>query len=149
MLKAISLWEPYASLISIGAKVNETRPRRTNHRGDICIHAAQKTVDGIEPEVLYAFRNRGERMTWQFGCIVAVVDLWDDQPSENFILSNLPKGDFQICEEEWSLGNYAPGRRIYRTRNLRRLKTPIPCKGFQCVGWTVPPEVEKLVREQF
>ncbi len=150
MMRGITLYEPYASLISIGAKTNETRPRRTNYRGDICIHAALKTVDGIEPEVLDAFRNRAEPMVWKFGCIVAVVDLWDVQPSKHFKSQGTMvwTGDIEISAEELSFGNYASGRWIYRTRNLRRLTTPIPCKGFQCVGWTVPPEIEAQVRAQ-
>jgi hypothetical protein len=31
-MKAITLYEPYASLMRIGAKINETRGQRTNHR---------------------------------------------------------------------------------------------------------------------
>ena len=41
MLKAITLYEPWASLMAIGAKRNETRPCRINHRGDIA-------KDGLE-----------------------------------------------------------------------------------------------------
>lgn len=148
MLKAMTLYEPWASLMAIGAKVNETRPSRTNHRGDICIHAALKTVDGIKPEVLYAFRNRGEQMTWQFGCIVAVVDLWDVQPSESFGIKGHAGGLIELTDEEYAFGNYTRGRWIYRTRNLRRLKIPIMCKGFQCVGWTLPETIEAEVRKQ-
>lgn len=55
-MKAITLYEPWASLMAIGAKVNETRPSRTRHRGDICIHAAQRPMEAISPECLAAFR---------------------------------------------------------------------------------------------
>ena len=47
-----------------------------------------------------------------------------------------------------AFGNYGFNRWIYRTRNLRRLKTPVPAKGMQCVGWTVPPDVEAKVLAQ-
>jgi hypothetical protein len=153
MLKAITLYEPFASLISIGAKINETRGQRTNHRGDICIHAALKDYavsEEIIPATIKAFRDRGimPQLEWK-GCILAVVDLWEVRPSADFITCENVRPQFvTISEEEKNFGNYNPNRWIYRTRNLRRLKTPIPCKGFQCVGWTVPPEIEKLVRAQ-
>ena len=151
MLKAITLYEPWASLMAIGAKIQETRPRRTNHRGDICIHAAKKRMEAMSYDAKNAFIKRGEPLKFHYGCIIAVVDLWDDQPSERFFLAKFAAGcdtAIVMSDEERSFGCYSDGRRVYRTRNLRRLKTPIPCKGFQCVGWTVPPEVEKLVREQ-
>lgn len=41
-MKAITLWQPWASLIAIGAKKYETRSWKTNYRGPIAIHAAKK-----------------------------------------------------------------------------------------------------------
>lgn len=149
MIRGITLYEPYASLMSIGAKTQETRPMRTSHRGDICIHAAKKHSEIMSTEALNAFRNRGEPVVFHYGCIIAVVDLWDVQPSEQFFTNPMHAGrQFRISQEEYAFGNYSDGRWIYRTRNLRRLKTPIPCKGFQCVGWTVPPDVEAKVKAQ-
>jgi activating signal cointegrator 1 len=46
-MKAISIWQPWASLIAIGAKKYETRSWETSYRGPIAIHAASiqmKTV---------------------------------------------------------------------------------------------------------
>jgi len=40
-MKAITLYQPHAYLVGIGAKKFETRPRRTHIRGLIAIHAAQ------------------------------------------------------------------------------------------------------------
>jgi hypothetical protein len=41
-VKALSLWQPWASLIAVGAKRFETRSWQTSHRGPLLIHAAQK-----------------------------------------------------------------------------------------------------------
>jgi len=41
-MKAISLWQPWATLISIGAKRIETRSWETLYRGSIVIHAAKR-----------------------------------------------------------------------------------------------------------
>jgi hypothetical protein len=41
-LATISLWQPFASLIAIGAKTIETRHWSTKHRGPMAIHAAKR-----------------------------------------------------------------------------------------------------------
>jgi len=41
-LKAITIWQPWASLIAIGEKQYETRSWKTDYRGPIAIHAAAK-----------------------------------------------------------------------------------------------------------
>jgi len=41
-MKAISLWQPWASLLAIMAKIYETRSWETRYRGPIAIHAALK-----------------------------------------------------------------------------------------------------------
>ncbi len=40
-MKAITIWQPWASLIACGAKKYETRSWATNYRGPIAIHAAR------------------------------------------------------------------------------------------------------------
>ena len=40
-MKAISLWQPWASAIAIGEKTIETRSWWTPHRGALAIHAAK------------------------------------------------------------------------------------------------------------
>ena len=41
-MKAITLEQPFASLVSIGAKTIETRPWPTPYRGALAIHSAKK-----------------------------------------------------------------------------------------------------------
>jgi hypothetical protein len=41
-MKAITIWQPWASLLAIGAKKYETRSWPTKYRGTIAIHAAKK-----------------------------------------------------------------------------------------------------------
>lgn len=43
-MKAISLWQPWATLIATGAKQIETRSWATSYRGPIAIHAAKRKV---------------------------------------------------------------------------------------------------------
>ena len=144
MLKAITLYEPWASLMAIGAKRNETRGCRTSLRGDIAIHAAKKDYgcsEAVGYAAVKAFRDRGlEPSPDTLGCIVAVVNLYDVQPAERVYPTS--------SAEELAFGNYLCGRWIYLTHTVRRLAKPVPCRGFQSIGWTVPPNVEALVRAQ-
>jgi hypothetical protein len=41
-MKAITLWQPWASLVAIGAKKIETRSWYTNYRGPLAIHASKR-----------------------------------------------------------------------------------------------------------
>jgi hypothetical protein len=41
-MKALSLWQPWASLIALGVKTIETRGWATKYRGPLAIHAAQR-----------------------------------------------------------------------------------------------------------
>src|SRR5690606_3543447 len=45
--RAITLWQPWASLIAEGVKWIETRPRRCNWQGWTMIHAAQRVPDHL------------------------------------------------------------------------------------------------------
>lgn len=46
-MPVLTLWQPWASLIAIGAKWIETRSWSTRYRGPLAIHAA-KTTEGME-----------------------------------------------------------------------------------------------------
>ena len=41
-MKALTIWQPWASLIARGVKQYETRSWATKYRGPIAIHAAMK-----------------------------------------------------------------------------------------------------------
>lgn len=161
MMKAMTLYEPWATMMAIGAKKNETRGQRTAHRGEIAIHAGLNKSgcsDKATAATLEAFKRRGIEPTFSFGYIVAVLEIFavlsvertfveeyfDEAERENLIKN----GQVGLNDEEWQFGNYDEGRFFYRTRNVRRLKTPIKAKGMQCIGWTVPPDIEAKVREQ-
>ena len=57
-LKAITVWQPWASLIARGVKTIETRPRRCSHRGFVAIHAATAIPADVRRDVLNQ-RQRG------------------------------------------------------------------------------------------
>lgn len=87
-IKAITIWQPWASLLACGAKKYETRSWATKYRGPIAIHAAKKDTHSVMLSLphdtskaiydcLYAhFGIQGgalNRMTT--GCIIATAEL--------------------------------------------------------------------------
>jgi hypothetical protein len=138
-MKAISLWQPYASAIPLGLKSVETRHWQTSHRGEIAIHAAKRF--GPE-EKRFAMAERAlDRLPARlpFGAIVAVVCLVSIRTSDELKL--------QVSAIERLYGNYEPGRFGWMLEEVRPLTTPVACLGRQGI-FNLSPEVEQMVREQ-
>lgn len=84
-MKAITIWQPWASLIAIGEKVYETRGWPTQYRGPIAIHAAMRAgriqiPAGLDcSEALKAIQQAEEELgSWEGlprGAIVAIGEL--------------------------------------------------------------------------
>lgn len=132
-LRAISLWQPWATLIAIGAKQIETRPWATDYRGWLAIHATkgQSTAEMKAMTLCYqqpffgaltraGINNIGEL---PHSSIVALAYLADVQPTE--ILKK------QLPGREIDFGNYQRGRYGFVLTHVQRLVTPIPCGGNQ------------------
>lgn len=134
-MKAISLWQPWASLIAVGAKHHETRHWSTEHRGPIAIHAA-KTVDTAGAPDALCLRALGE--WWQKSCpigaIVAIGDLTSVHRAET-VAGRTSRPDL-------AAGNFTMGRYAWRIDNVRALDRPIPCVGRQGIfNWTPPGDL--------
>ncbi len=86
-MKAITIWQPWATLLAIGAKKYETRSWATNYRGPIAIHAAVKRPpnQGELPWKNFEAITHAITMNlghWRFdwdniprGCIIATAEL--------------------------------------------------------------------------
>jgi hypothetical protein len=135
-VKALSLWQPWASAIAVGAKRIETRHWKTDYRGPLLIHAAKwhpgkKSADEIE-ELAESIDLR----FWDlpFGAIVAVARLVACRPiaMRNGVGTLCRPGHSQdVSEMETALGNFTPGRFGWVLNNVRALSQPIPFKGAQ------------------
>ncbi len=150
-MKALSLWQPWASLMAIGAKHNETRSWPLAYRGDLVIHAAKikdgdsLSLCGQEPFVSALTRAGINSFTeLPFGAIVGVVHVDDcvkslgrnHEPGNPAILDNR----LQVVWPEVDFGLYDYGRWITLTSNPRRFRQPIPWRGAQGV-FNVPDDV--------
>lgn len=151
-MQAITLWQPYASLIALGAKTIETRSWSTDYRGDLAIHAGVSDMSMYmcyeEPShsILRAaglVEQRPGTNSMPRSAIVAVVRLFDCRSTK--WAASAPRALFP--PHEWEFGDYGEGRFMWLTDQLRRLPTPVPCSGAQRL-WTLPAEVEAQVFAQ-
>lgn len=137
-MKALSLWQPWATLMAAGLKTIETRHWPTRYRGPLAIHAAKRRMSIEERELVQDWRNvRFLQWTWPpadlpYGAIIAVVELVDCISSSKALIG-LPAAEI-------AFGDYSMGRWAWITRNLRVINPPIPYRGRQGL-FEVPDEV--------
>ncbi len=124
-MKAISLWQPWASAMALGLKKNETRGWATGYRGELAICSAKRPMDNLGREI--ARQNGILYEPMGYGHVLCVVELYDCVPSAEFHGST-PR---QISETEAGLGDYSVCRWIWLTRDLRKLKWSVPIVGRQ------------------
>lgn len=143
-VKALSMTDPWGSLVALGAKRIETRSWPTAHRGPLAIHIA-KTLPAWASECCdeplfrqtllaggYHSSPEAESNPWglPLGRVVAVA--WLDEVER--ITST-----FQVDEPERSFGQYTPGRYAWRFSSVYRLETTVPARGSLGVWEWQPP----------
>jgi len=122
-MKAISLWQPWASAMALEFKKNETRSWHTNYRGPLLIHAA-KTFPQAAREFAMTERALGRLpKRLPFGALLGIVNLIDVVRVEEI--------RHQISAIERLYGDYSDGRFAWITEGVEVFDTPIPCKGRQ------------------
>lgn len=147
-MKVISIMQPWASLIAIGAKQFETRSWKTNYRGPIAIHASKKepivnlrqlpaTVQKLMFDRFYAKygTNSGAIKNMPTGVILAVANLTEcyqiHRPFEGYLsLTSIDSIGCLIneCSPECEFGDYTPGRFAWELEDVKQIE-PIPAKG--------------------
>lgn len=131
-MKAISLWQPWASAIALGLKTIETRSWSTKYRGELAIHAANRWA-GDQREFA-----RIEHMVGRLparvplGAIVAVATLSEVRSTYDLRV--------EVGPIERIYGDYRDGRYGWVLTDIRPLREPIPYRGAQGF-FNVPDEV--------
>lgn len=125
-MKAISLWQPWASLWCSGIKIHETRHWPTKHRGWLLVHAAKRKVDDLDDDRL------GDICNTQFGhhygqdlprgALVGRVHLIACKDTERFIV---------LSEEDRECGDFSAGRFAWEADKFETFDDPIPYRGAQ------------------
>ena len=127
MRKAISLWQPWASLIGLGLKQYETRKWRTNYRGKLVICSAKKISKKQKQDYAILSQKYQIDMDWNdlpFGSAIAICDLVDCVEMTNNLIQT-------ISETERDCGDWQKGRYAWKLDNIRVLDNPTPVKGQQ------------------
>lgn len=162
-MKAISLTQPWATLVAIEAKQIETRSWWTTYRGTLAIHASKifprwAVELGIEEPFRSALIAGGftKLAELPLGAIVAVsvlehVGTINGSPERGVTITRVvDEGLFErlpVPVEELPFGDYSTGRQGWILSKTQRLPEPISCKGALCL-WGVPAEIEARIMEQ-
>lgn len=149
-MKAITLWQPWASLLACGAKRYETRSWPTSYRGSIAIHAAKQDVTKIVFELPTEVRHAmfeaikpaippGRTTIHHVPCgyVIAIAELVgcyeikkNPYDKVRYYLDETGAA-VEIKGNELLFGDFTPERYAWKFRNMKMLPEPIPAKGKQ------------------
>ncbi len=141
--KALTLYQPHAALVMIGAKKFETRSWPTKYRGELLIHAAKNSPQEYLnlmwewPFSEALFPEGDGQYIIPVGCIIAKCELVDCQ---KITPENIPD------EPEKSFGDYTPGRYMFKLANVRALEPIYQVKGHQRI-WNWKGSILELAKE--
>ncbi len=116
-MNALTVCQPYAHLIAVGVKPIENRTWPTSYRGELAIHA------GLSREWLDAGDELPPRSEWGVA------------------------GGVRAPEAPQATSEHANGPWCFVLERVRRLRVPVPCRGYQQI-WIVPDVVEARLRQE-
>jgi len=134
VIKAISMWQPWASLWLSPNKRHETRHWATPHRGRLLVHAAKKFIKDVDPALdgilSSEFGNHwGQELPT--GAIIGMVDLVDVVPTEKIFDGRCDLTDDE--EIDVACGDFSDGRFGWRRGTYWVFREPIPYRGRQAI----------------
>ncbi len=150
-MKALSLWQPWASAVVYGVKRNETRSWSTRHRGWVAICAAKRRTQA-EREAFEDILSDSPESRAAFGDQLALD--YDLLPrgqilGYGYLASVFPSAGFEVSTLEDAWGDYEPGRFVWCFHEIWRLATPLPCVGRQGLfELAVPDDFFRLQAEK-
>lgn len=160
-MNAITLSQPWASLVATGKVRAHAMPFPTEELGVYAIVAArsfnrQQIATALGPNFLRWIAETGITTLADIprGAVVGVVDLCgvsviDAGPvkleGEDFVVTR--DGPISLVAENAAFGDWIPGRYAWKFESCIALAEPIPCRGARGVR-ALPADVEALVRSQ-
>lgn len=154
-MKALTLTQPWASLVALGEKRYETRSWSTEYRGPLAIHAAKGVASIGGEKAFRALCEDWDEVAGDFGPfgqalfvagryavpshlprgqVVAIANLIDCVPMDKFMRpADGPAGWLGVepGRFEMHFGDYSPGRFAWVLDNVQRMVFPQEAKGYQ------------------
>jgi activating signal cointegrator 1 len=132
-MKALTVLQPWAQLLMLGAKRYETRSWKSKHRGPLVIHAGRtfsevaRSLCAVEPfrSVLAKAAIRGPGYLAR-GVLLGAVFLEDCLPTDEVLFDSADA-------REAAFGDFRPGRWAWRMTTPVWLREPIPIRGKRCI----------------
>lgn len=148
-MRGLTLTQPWATLVALGAKRIETRSWQTKYRGPIAIHAAKGFPDEARAmcyrrpfSTVLADRGIHHPDELPRGMIIAMAVLTDCfrfTGEDADLIRPIEPGQY-----ERQFGDFTPGRYGLALRGVRKLHTPVPCRGMLSL-WAVPDALVSLL----
>ncbi|HBV87041.1 MAG TPA: 2-oxoglutarate dehydrogenase E1 [Desulfosporosinus sp.] len=142
-MRALTVWQPFATLLAERHKKIETRSWATNVRGAVAIHSAKKPFKEVKclinPRSITVISNllfpySLERLPT--GYVLAVGNLVDCKRIDEAFIETL-------SPTEIHLGDYTIGRYAWIFEDVKHFKTPMQAKGsLGFWDWVVPDGIE-------
>jgi activating signal cointegrator 1 len=126
-MKALSLLQPWASLVVMGVKQIETRSWATPHRGTLLIHASAGKAGSTFASGLPFTKFIRDFRKLPFGCVIGQVTLIDIVPVEHIWLPGIEME--KITLEEKAFGDYSAGRFAWILADAVEYENPLPARG--------------------
>jgi hypothetical protein len=151
-MKALTVWQPWPTAIMWGGKDVENRPRKTNYRGRLWVHAGLHHPDWGDYLTVRALS--GEIFGWTdtrraSADQLARVRFYPEHTGAlGVILGSVEvtgchywaKG---CCSSRWGQAD----QWHWQVVNPQPLAEPVPCKGMLGL-WTIPEDIESAARAQ-
>ena len=145
-MKALSLWQPWASLWCSQRKIHETRSWPLKHRGWLAVHAAKLETGRALAQSFGNDVAAGKALIeicidefgghWSMdlprGAVIGAVKIVDCVITEEIRHRySRPGADAAKCLEDLTCGNFGDGRFGFMRSEFILLPRPVPFKGRQ------------------
>lgn len=143
-MQALSLMQPWASLVVMGIKTIETRRWQTGHRGPLLIHASQRKAGAIitaEPPIA---RHIPHFNKLPFGCIIGQATL-----TNIVLLQHVHLSPIDIATQSLELnafGDETGNRYAWLLEDAVSFDQPVPARGHLHL-WDYPIESREQLAE--
>lgn len=122
-MKALTIREPFASLIKEGYKKYETRSFKTKYRGELYIHAGKAKVNEKQFENRPHLKELSNNLDYMYGKIILKCNLKDCIYMDEEFINEIKKD-----EDEYACGHYEIGRYAWLLEDIEVID-PIEING--------------------